>query len=132
MKALSCQHQAQAQSFVSTSVQLCFVHIFLRTGKLHTCYRDGTFSMEGTKMLAQSQAGAAEQTNCHRIDAGLISKMREGVDRLCWVSVSTVEISCSTSIFRKTLLLGDSKTTPQEPDRPVVMEDMECGSRTRL
>ena len=34
----SCQRQVQAQSFVSTSGQMCFVQIFLKTGKLCNCY----------------------------------------------------------------------------------------------
>ena len=36
------------KSLVSTSDQLCCIHIFLRTGKLHNCYQGGTFSAEDT------------------------------------------------------------------------------------
>ena len=43
-----CQRQVQTKSLVSTSDQLCCIHIFLRTGKLHNCYQGGTFSAEDT------------------------------------------------------------------------------------
>ena len=31
--------------------QLCFVHIFLRTGMLYNCYQDGTFSIAACPWL---------------------------------------------------------------------------------
>ena len=39
----------KTQSSVSTSDQLCFLHIFLRTGKLYNCYQGGTFSKQDIK-----------------------------------------------------------------------------------